>query len=306
MGTDLHRSGEPRADRRADYAAHLASAGDHAAAADLMRQALDFAPGWAAGWVALGDHLGRAGLGGAAIDAYRHALALDALDGCGAGLKLAALGAAETPGSAPPAFVRGLFDQYAEGFEASLVGKLGYAAPARMLDALRAVAGPDMHFAQALDLGCGTGLMGEQVRPVAGRLTGVDLSPAMLAKARRKGLYDRLVEADIAAFDAGAERYDLVTAADVLIYGGDLRALFARIAAMLVPGALFAFTVEAHDGPEAYVLRPSLRYAHSEGGVDATLRAAGMAVRSRSRAALRTDRGQPVEGFLFIAASVSS
>ena len=107
MIQDSNGSGEPLADRRADYAAQLAEEGSFAAAADLMRQALDLAPGWAAGWVVLGGFCERADDIDAALDAYRRAAALDQTDGHGARLKLAALGAAPLPATAPPAFVRG-------------------------------------------------------------------------------------------------------------------------------------------------------------------------------------------------------
>ena len=49
-----------------------------------------------------------------------------------------------------------------------------------------------MHFGAMLDLGCGTGLGGAAFRPFVDRLVGVDLSPAMIAQAAAKGLYDRL------------------------------------------------------------------------------------------------------------------
>ena len=48
-------SGDITADRRAQYANMLSENGDHAAAADLMSQALELVPNWAAGWFQLGD-----------------------------------------------------------------------------------------------------------------------------------------------------------------------------------------------------------------------------------------------------------
>lgn len=296
----LSSSGEALADRRADYALQLSGAGDFGAAADLMRQALDLAPLWVAGWVAVGGYLEKAGAAEAAISAYGKALSLDPDDREGAGLKLAALGAAPMPQTMPPAFVRGLFDQYAERFETALVDRLGYRVPEQLFAALRAVAGPQRRFSRALDLGCGTGLMGEQLRPVADRLDGVDLSPGMLMKARRKNLYDSLGEADITAIAPSPQAYDLVTAADVLNYVGDLEAILLSVAAMLVPGGLFALSLEAHDGDEPYLLLPSLRFAHR---LDAASRigiAAGFALRHQSRVMLRRDRGIPLDGFLLV------
>ncbi len=92
--------------------------------------------------------------------------------------------------SLPPAYVARLFDDYAWRFDKHLIKNLGYRAPALIADALSAVA-PGRGFVSALDLGCGTGLMGAPLRERIDRLAGVDLSAAMIAKARERGLYDR-------------------------------------------------------------------------------------------------------------------
>ena len=64
-----------------------------------------------------------------------------------------------------------------------------------------------------LDLGCGTGLCGVQFRDWARTLTGVDLSPNMLAKARERGLYDELLQGDaVVAMRERPGRFDLVVA----------------------------------------------------------------------------------------------
>ena len=78
-------SGDLIADRRADYAEALLAV-DPAAAADLLAQALDLVPGWAAGWFRLGEMRADHGLAGAA-EAFEHALALDPSDPFGAALR---------------------------------------------------------------------------------------------------------------------------------------------------------------------------------------------------------------------------
>ncbi|MBC8130071.1 MAG: methyltransferase domain-containing protein [Rhizobiaceae bacterium] len=300
MSEDLNRSGDGRADRRSDYAASYAEAGDLTAAADLMRQALELRPLWIAGWTLLGGYRERGGDTASAIDAYRRALSLDPADGQGAALKLASLGVAAVPTSAPPAFVKGLFDQYADRFETSLVAELGYAGPDLLMTDILRLTGPSRRFVHALDLGCGTGLMGERLRPFADRLTGVDLSPAMIEKARRKAIYDRLDVGDILDAEAGDLAPDLVTAADVLIYVGDLGPVASRVAALVAPSGLFAFTVERHDGDAPFVVGPSLRYRHSRAGAIAPAEAAGFALKSEAPLVLRQDRGEPVEGLAFV------
>ena len=121
------------------------------------------------------------------------------------------------------------------------------------------------NYRSALDLGCGTGLCGPLVRPMTQRLTGVDLSGRMLERARTLGIYDRLECADIAAFlDHTDDRHDLVLAADVFIYVGDLARVFAGVRRVMASG-VFCFSVEtppAGDGA-AFRLLPSLRYTHA-------------------------------------------
>ena len=93
--------------------------------------------------------------------------------------------------------MRGLFDGFAPHFEAKLQGQLGYRTPEKLLELLRRHRPPEKRFAHAVDLGCGTGLMGPLLRPLTDRLDGVDLSPRMLEAARAKGVYDSLAVAEI-------------------------------------------------------------------------------------------------------------
>ncbi|RIX98771.1 methyltransferase domain-containing protein [Aureimonas flava] len=301
MRPSQHRSGDDLADRRADYAEAYARAGDPAAAADLMAQAVERAPGWLLGRVRWAELLAEAGDTQAAGEAFRRALDDDGADPYGARLKLARLGAAPVPDAAPPSFVAGLFDQYADGFEDALVRRLGYRVPDELM-AMLAASAPGARFAAALDLGCGTGLMGERLRPACGRLDGIDLSAGMLEKARRKRLYDTLMEGDILAappLETGA--YDLVTAADVLIYLGDLRPVFAHVARLQAPGGWLAVSAERADQAETFVLRPSLRYAHAPAYLHAMLGEAGYAVVAETGGTLRRDRGEAVAGTLIVA-----
>ena len=133
----------------------------------------------------------------------------------------------------PRAYVARLFDDYAQRFDRHLVEELAYRGPALIAAAIDAAA-PGRRFARALDLGCGTGLAGAPLRARVERLEGVDLSPAMLAKARERGLYDALEAADIVdhlrRFGAA---FDLIVAADALAYCGDLQPVFAAAAAAL-------------------------------------------------------------------------
>lgn len=298
-------SGDLTADRRAEFARHYAGSGDHAAAAELMQQALELAPGHLPFLALLGDWQDKAGRAADAADTWRQMLRLDAGDRFGAQLKLACLGLTETPDAPPAAYVESLFDDFAPRFETSLVERLDYHAPQLLARAIADTLGPDGEsIRHAVDLGCGTGLMGEHLRARASFLEGVDLSAGMLKRAEAKRIYDRLEKGDVAAADClGLEpgRADLAVAADVYIYLGDLAAAFALAGRLLEPGGLFAFTVEAHDGAEDYALRPSLRYAHSRDYLTRALAAAGFEVARLDRVFLRMDGAARIEGHLAVA-----
>ncbi|MDQ6437399.1 methyltransferase domain-containing protein [Mesorhizobium sp. LHD-90] len=292
-------SGDLIADRRADYAEMLFANGEHAAAAELMLGALELAPGWAMGWFRLGEFQEAAGALSEAERAWRMALQLEPDDRPGAALKLQLIGAAPVAAAPPSAFVETLFDQYADSFDEALVKSLGYRAPHLLEAAIRAAA-PDRRFRRAIDLGCGTGLMGERLRPLVDRLEGHDISAAMLARARARNLYDRVEKSDLQTLALEPSAADLVTAADVFMYVGALERVFATVAKGLAKDGLFAFTVERHDGPEDFVLRETRRYAHSENYVRRVLGADGLEIVSLSTDTIRMDRAEPVTGLIVV------
>lgn len=206
---------------------------------------------------------------------------------------LAGLDAAQPPPRAPRAYVETLFDNYAPHFESHLVTGLRYDAPAVLAERLAATG---RRFSNVVDLGCGTGLCGPHLRPMATRLTGVDLSANMLDKAQALGVYDDLAHGDIVEFLArSADIYDLVVAADVFIYVGALDDVFSQVANVMLPGGRFAFTVEEALGEELE-LRPSLRYAHSEAGLRRLADVHGFRVAALERRPVREDQRQPIPG----------
>lgn len=303
MSKAFHSSGDVIADRRAGYAKMLAEGGEHAAAAELMEQALEIAPNWAAGWDLLGQYCDKAGNVSGAISAWRHLEALDDEGVFGAGLKLAAHGAGMAGEGTAVSYVEALFDQYAPQFEQALVDRLGYRVPEMLDDLVQAemarlgLTG----FDRTLDLGCGTGLMGERVRAKTRHLEGIDVSAAMIAETARKGIYDQLEKVELVeALNARLASADLITAADVFIYCGALQPILAALVPAMQPGGLAAFSLEAHDGPEPLFLRPSLRYAHGVAATREALVLAGLEVLRFEAAVLRQDRGAPINGMLIV------
>jgi predicted TPR repeat methyltransferase len=281
----------------------LSEVGRAAEALPPLRRAVALSPGEPEPPLALAHALRQLGEREEAVRAARAALAAagDRPIAAEARFLLAALGAEPPPDRAPATYVRDLFDRYAPRFDAELTGTLGYATPAALAALLERAGAARDGRAEALDLGCGTGLSGAVLAPFAARIEGVDLSPRMLAEARARGLYAALHEADLLTFlPARPAAFDILFAADVLNYLGDLAPAFAGAAVALRPGGLLAFSVEVAEG-EAVALGEGLRYRHPPAHVAALLEAAGFTVEAREDAVLRQERGAPVQGALFVA-----
>lgn len=296
MTTAFRSSGHLLADRRYAYAAGAMDEGDPEAAADLARQVLELAPDFAPAHALLGRAQAALGDRGGAEAALRQALALEPQDALGVGVDLARLGAHDPAAAMTGAYVRTLFDGYADRFERHLTENLGYRGPALLREAILRVA-PGRRFRRMLDLGCGTGLAARAFADLCERIAGVDISPRMIAQAERTGFYERLVAGDLVAFlqaePAGSA--DLVLAADVLIYVGALDALFAAAARALAPGGLFAFTVQhAAEAPAGFVIGEDRRFAYAEPYLRTQAAAAGLTVSLMEPTSTRRDRGADV------------
>jgi predicted TPR repeat methyltransferase len=274
-------------------AAVLAEQGQHTAALASVDRSLAREPGCGAAWTLRGSLLRTLGRDDEALAAFR----LAAQRGADSPMNryyLAGLGGAEAPPAPPREYVESLFDLYAQEFDAHLVQVLRYRAPQILVDGLRR-GGP--RFRAALDLGCGTGLCGPLLRPLAVRLDGVDLSQRMVARASASGCYDAVLQADLADYLHGTDRrHDLLVAADVFIYVGVLERVFAGAARVLEPGGHFCFSVELAPGPDDVVLRPSLRYAHSRGYIRKLAEAHGFEIRATAEHSIREDQGTPIPG----------
>jgi predicted TPR repeat methyltransferase len=206
----------------------------------------------------------------------------------------------QSPAAAPVDYVRCLFDRYADDFDGHLRDKLNYRVPELLFDKLAAQLPDKTSSLDILDIGCGTGLAGEVFKPFAGRLDGIDLSPEMLARARRRGIYDRLEAGEIVALLSGwAVRYNTVIAADVLGYLGELQPVFDGVSKVLYQYGFFVFSVEQGDGAD-YRLRASGRYQHTAGYLRRCAQNAGFEVLSLGEAVLREQHGQPVAGHLVV------
>lgn len=292
-------SGNLVADRRADYARMLGESGDFQAAADVMRQALELVPDWAAGWFQAGGYFEKAGNSESAINAFDQVLLASPEDQFGARLKLAYLRG--QPIALPQtAYVEALFDDYAAKFDKSLVEKLGYRVPALLSDMIECNS-PSRIFEHCVDLGCGTGLMVQALGSKSTRNTGIDLSSAMLAKANEKKLYAKLIKSDLVEGMIAAGQADLIVAADVFMYLGSLKPVTAAVGSHLSQDGLFAFSVELCETESDYKLRASLRHAHSKNYVLACLELVGLTPLELRAETIRMDGTNAIEGLLVVA-----
>jgi predicted TPR repeat methyltransferase len=307
----------------------LSACGRNDEALAVAREATRTHPNAAPAALALGDALRASGFLPAAIAEYHRAQRLDpGLDaarfalGCawleagesehaadafaqldpagdhpGLGDRLAEIERMRARQRSDPRYVRHLFDQFSQDYDARMRGNLSYRAP-EILRALADMLGLSLTaHRRILDLGCGTGLGGMAFADMAATLDGVDLSPAMIEKARARGIYHGLFVNDIeAALAAGGPDYDLLLAADTLVYLGDLSTVFRHAARRLSPGGVFLFTVERCDG-EGFALGPKRRWRHSESYLRSQADAFGFAVAGLLECEPRSEAGVAVPGY---------
>lgn len=303
-------SGDLIADRRYEFALSYAESGDFAAAEEILEQVIERVETWPAAWNALAKAREAKGDTQGAIAAYTKAAALDRSDELGASLNLARLGATAAPDTAPEHYVRSLFDQYATRFDAHLTERLDYRAPQLLADALAHHA--PGRFARVVDLGCGTGLCGAKFRDKAEKLIGVDLSSQMIAQARHKNIYDALYAQSITHFleTTTEASVDLMLAADVLVYVGNLDPVFWLAHRALDANALFAFTLQSapleNSNAAAFQIAEDLRYSHDPDYVEASALRQGFAIRMLRRAALRREAGVDVPGLVVLLQKIES
>lgn len=271
----------------------LAELGRHGEALAGFDRVVALAPSLGHAWTLRGSVLKDLGRLDEAAESFRQALAHGG-DARVNRYYLAGLEGRDAPEAPPREYVQALFDGYAPAFDEQLMGALRYEAPQRLASGLRAL---DRRFERAMDLGCGTGLCGPLIAPFTGAIDGVDLSAAMLERARQKGVYASLSQGDLVEWLAAAgSGYDLAIAADVFIYVGALEKVFAGVARALRPGAVFCFSVEAAGEDEGLALRPSLRYAHSQPYLRGLAGAHGFALLRSEHAPIREDQREPIPG----------
>lgn len=177
----------------------------------------------------------------------------------------------ELPRSIPQHILIEQFDSMADIFNTQQ-SELNYDGHTQLCNAVRAATMPGRIDHVVLDLGVGTGLCGPLVRDLASHLTGVDFSEKMLAETmklsdeRGRKIYDALLKREILEFiaDGPDASYDIILAAGVVGYLGELLPLFQQSARLLKSGGIFAFTADAVEGG-GYQFDPEIgRFRYSQ------------------------------------------
>jgi predicted TPR repeat methyltransferase len=199
----------------------------------------------------------------------------------------------------PPAMARALFDDFSSHYDETMLEVLGYLGHVHVRNLAELVV-PDLKPPmRILDLGSGTGLVGEAFKDIAagGRLDGIDLAPRMIEAARARGIYDELILGDLETVLAEAgPQYDLILSADTMIYIGDLEPAFSGVAKRLVPGGFYVFACESKmDGD--WEQTQANRFRHSESYLRAQSARAGLEFVRLMECSLRSESGKPVPGF---------
>ncbi len=274
--------------------------------AQCLRKVVELRPDSPEMLANLGIALHELGAAQEALACFERALEIDPDEGTARHFSNVARGVQSA--RAPANYVRDLFDAYADKFDRQLIGPLEYRVPDLVFAALAAALSPERRQLDVLDLGCGTGLMGPLLKPLSRQLVGVDLSQGMLSKAQLLGVYDRLESADLIEFlyGAGAHTFDVVTAADVFVYLGDLAAVFVHARRVLRDDGLFAFTVERSAGEGApFLLAGSGRYKHSLAYLESLCAAHRFRCLQSGDVILRKERNLPIEGRVYLLSTQS-
>lgn len=201
--------------------------------------------------------------------------------------------------AAPKRYVENLFDGYAPNFETSLVEKLEYNTPRTITDILLKI-NENKNLGSILDLGCGTGLTGLEIRKFCSKLEGIDLSNSMINQAKHKNAYDKLSKCDIFEYLCSSDLvFDCFIATDVFIYVGELSEIFHLIKKRNKKSGKLAFSTE-HTNKDGFHLEKSGRYSHSKKYIEDLCRKFDYSISYFSKINLRKDKGTFIIGGIYV------
>ena len=195
----------------------------------------------------------------------------------------------QTSDTQTAAYSQELFDLFADNYE-QVMENINYSLPQQMAKILSPVKGT------IIDLGCGTGLLGSELKNEDNSLIGIDISKKMLELAKVKNIYKELILDDIIHYCGNLPHADWIVAADVFGYIGDLQKILTDI----FPHAL-CFSVETDEKCKDFSLQHNGRYKHNPQYVKKLLQKCGYSDIVEHTTVLRTENGSPVKGAIFTA-----
>ena len=206
---------------------------------------------------------------------------------------------AQTTKSAPRKYVETLFNNYAINFENSLVNKLEYKTP-NLITKLIIAKNPNIQLGSVLDLGCGTGLIGDEIRKYCSNLEGIDLSKSMLEKASTKKIYDKLEHKDIVEYLSTQDlEFNYFISTDVFIYVGELSQIFKLIKFRNRLKGKFIFSTE-HTDKDGFFLEQTGRYSHSKKYIETLCNEFGYKLSHFETINLRKEKDRFIIGGLYL------
>jgi predicted TPR repeat methyltransferase len=266
-------------------------------AIEVYTKALAIKPDFAQAYNNMGNTLKEQGKLEEAIEAYNKALAIKPDDAEAKHMLAALIG--ETTNAPPREYVENLFDKYAVRFERSLVGALEYCIPRTLTDIILKQSS-NRSLGSVLDLGCGTGLVGDEVKRFCENLEGIDLSKLMLEQARLKNVYDKLTHSDIIEYLSNEElNFDYFISTDVFIYVGNLTEVFRFIKSRNKRPGKLTFSTE-HTEKDGFQLQKTGRYTHSKSYIEGLCSEFKYTISHFSMSNLRKEKDQFLTGGLYV------
>lgn len=134
------------------------------------------------------------------------------------------------------------YGDWATEYDRDFAATMGYVFPREVAARFRASGG--LRARPILDVGAGTGLLGEEFRGDGLVIDAIDISPEMLAVAGAKGLYRNLITADLTqALPVGDSVYEALISSGTFTHGHVGPEAFDELLRAAKPGALFCFGI---------------------------------------------------------------
>ena len=184
-------------------------------------------------------------------------------------------------------YTESLFELFADDYEL-VMSNLDYTVPLVMGRVLGNVKNT------IVDLGCGSGLVGQIIKSSENYLIGVDISKNMLNKAKDKNVYDELIHMDIEEYLQSGPDAEVFVAADVFNYIGDLKKIFS-----LIDGRKIIFSIEENNNVAEFALSESGRFVHNPKYIRRLLKSYNFENVNEYPVVLRYENANAVNGIIF-------